>query len=252
MPEVASTPEPIQLSGNRTGVLLLHGLAGTLEDLRPLAERLNHEGWSVRGEWLAGHGTRVEDLATKTYGDWVLSLRRGLHALAGQVDRLVIVGESFGGNLALAGALLGDPVAGVVTLGSPVTLRRDLLTRAVLPFLRRWRPLHRKTWVRDRAAHLAKRDYLAIPLHALTEVIQFIDRHTKRELSGVQVPVLIVQARGDFEVDPSSAHFIAEHVGTTDVEALWVDGRVHHVLSSPSAPQVVDRLIAFIRRVTTP
>lgn len=250
MADHQSTPAPIHFAGGRTGVLLLHGFSGTLEDLRTLAERLHREGWTVRGEWLAGHGTREAELAGKTYGDWVLSLRRGLHALEPAVDRLVIVGESFGGNLALYAALLGRPIVGVVTMGTPVTFRRDLLIRTLLPLVKRLKPMRRKSWVRDEAAQRAKRGYVFLPLRAFAEVITFIDRHTKRELGGVHCPVLVVQAGADFETHPDSAHFIAEHVGTDDVEVMRVDGRVHHVLSSPAAPVVTDRIIGFIRRVT--
>lgn len=204
----------------------------------------------MRGDWLAGHGTSVEDLATKTAMDWVLSLRRGLVELRKTCDRIVIIGDSFGGNLALHAAVIGPPIVGIVTLGAPVSLRSDLRIRLFLPLLKHLRPFHRKRWVKDPAAHLAKGSYVSTPVAALGEVITFIDRHTKCELAGVTQPLLIVQARHDFETDPWSAHFIFEHVGSIDKELVWVDERIHHVLSSSQSDALTERIVAFIRRVT--
>lgn len=242
------TPEPIVIPGNRTGVLLLHGFAGTLEDLRPLASALGEQGWTVHGIWLSGHGTSEQDLAVKTSSDWLLSLRRGLLELQAVTDRIIIVGESFGGNLALHAALIGPPIIGVVTLATPVVFRNDLLTRALLPFLIRFAPLRRKRWVTDPVAHRARGSYAHVPLAAFREVIQFIDRHTKRELEGVHQPLLIFQSRKDFEVDPHSAYYLYEHAGSRHKEIVWIDERLHHVLSSRERQRWVERILHFIRQ----
>lgn len=242
-------PTPFRFPGNRTGVLLIHGFAGTLEDMRPLGETLAAQGWTVHGLWLAGHGTSEADLATKAASDWVISLRQGLAGLRALTDRIIIVGDSFGGNLALYAALVGAPVAGVVALNTPVVFRRDLLTRALLPILIRLAPMHRKRWIGDEAAHRAKLDYVAVPLRAYAEVIGFIDRHTKRELEGVVCPLLIVQSKKDFEVDPGSAYFLYEHAGSRDRELLWIRERVHHVLLSSRGPEITQRIINFIRHL---
>lgn len=236
-----SEPQPLHYRGNRTGVLLVHGFAGSLESLRAFGGVLAQQGWTVHGIWLAGHGTSEPDLATKTYADWLLSLRRGLHELQNVVDRIVIIGDSFGGNLALHASLLGPPIVGVVCLGTPVTFRHDLFNRALLPLALRLTPFHRKSWPPPPGS------YRRVPLRAFAEVIRFIDRHTKREIDGVTVPLLIVQAKRDFEVHPHSAFFLFEHAASQQKELLWVDERIHHVLFSRDAPRVYRRLIAFIR-----
>lgn len=242
-----SPPPAIRLSGDRTGILLVHGFAGSLMDFQPLAHDLHRQGWTVHGVWLAGHGTSERDLAEKSASDWVLSLRRGLLELQPVADRLVLIGNSFGGNLALHAALTGPPIIGVVCLGTPVAFRHDLWIRTILPLAQRIKPFRRKHWVQDRVEHLEKRSYLKIPLRAFSEVITFIDRHTKRELPGVTVPVLVVQSKRDFEVEPDSAHFLIEHLGSSRQELVWVDERVHHVLSSKAQGPVRERIIQFIQ-----
>ncbi|MBI3115446.1 MAG: alpha/beta fold hydrolase [Candidatus Kerfeldbacteria bacterium] len=249
MASTLESPAPLQHHGDDTGILLVHGFSGSPASFAPLIPRLIAQGWTVHTIWLAGHGTSEEDLATKTSSDWVLSLRAGIDRLRRQTQRIIVIGDSFGGNLALYAALMGPPIAGVVTLGTPVSARHDLMNRALLPILTRIQPYHRKSWVKDPAAQRAAGSYLRIPLRAYAEVIRFIDRHTKRELEGVRVPLFVVQAKKDYEVHPSSAYFLSEHAGSTHKALLWVDERIHHVLLSKEADRIIDRIIGFVQAI---
>lgn len=240
-PSTMLEPPPLYFEGNRTGVFLVHGFAGSLESLRGLGEDLAQAGWTVHGVWLAGHGTSEEDLSTKTYSDWLLSVRQGLAELQKTTDRIIIIGDSFGGNLALHASLLGPPIVSVVCLGTPVTFRHDLMNRALLPLVTPFMPFRKKHWTPQPSS------YRRVPLRAFAEVIRFIDRHTKREIDGITVPLLVIQAKGDFEVDPSSAFFLYEHAASQVKELVWVDERIHHVLFSKDAPRLIQRIITFIR-----
>lgn len=86
----------------RTGVLLIHGLTGTPNEMRVLARGLHLLGYSVFAVQLAGHCGTQEDLVATTWLDWLASVRRGADILARQVDRLFVGGLSMGALLALA------------------------------------------------------------------------------------------------------------------------------------------------------
>jgi len=51
-----------QLPGNRTGFVLLHGFTATTTEVKPLAERLHHEGYTISAPLLPGHDSHPDDL----------------------------------------------------------------------------------------------------------------------------------------------------------------------------------------------
>lgn len=89
------------LPGNRNGVLLIHGLTGTPNEMRILAKGLNRAGFSVYAVQLAGHCGSEADLNQTTWQDWYKSVEAGADYLAKQVDNLFVAGLSMGALLAL-------------------------------------------------------------------------------------------------------------------------------------------------------
>ena len=81
--QIAPEDEPFTASGaaqgpdgTRTGVLLSHGFTSTPASLRPWAEFLHEQGFSVSVPLLPGHATRWQELNTTTYADWYSELER--------------------------------------------------------------------------------------------------------------------------------------------------------------------------------
>ena len=51
------SPRPINLKGTRKeAVLLLHSFTGTIRDVKPLAQKLNQEGYTCYAPNYKGHG----------------------------------------------------------------------------------------------------------------------------------------------------------------------------------------------------
>lgn len=89
------------LPGNRNGVLLIHGLTGTPNEMRILAKGLNAAGFTVYSMQLAGHCGNEEDLCQTTWQDWYQTVKNSADLLAQQVDNLFVAGLSMGSLLAL-------------------------------------------------------------------------------------------------------------------------------------------------------
>ena len=108
-----------------TGVLLIHGLTGTPNEMRLLAKGLHRAGFTVLAVQLAGHCGTQEDLIATRWQDWAASARRGAERLAQHTGQPVIAcGLSMGALLALALAIERPAqVAGVVALST--TFRYD-------------------------------------------------------------------------------------------------------------------------------
>lgn len=64
-----------------TGVLLIHGLTGTPNEMRILARGLNNAGFTVYAVQLAGHCGTLNDLLESTWQEWLASVRAGADKL---------------------------------------------------------------------------------------------------------------------------------------------------------------------------
>jgi carboxylesterase len=78
--------EPFAVDGDgpagRTGVLVSHGFTGTPQSMRPWAEHLAAQGYSVRLPLLPGHGTTWQEMNRTTWNDWYAEVRAGYLAWA--------------------------------------------------------------------------------------------------------------------------------------------------------------------------
>ncbi len=103
----------------RTGCLLIHGWTGAPFEMEPLVEPLRALGCAPRLVTLPGHGTSFDDFRTTWFEDWKRGAEEAYEALSRDVDRVVVMGLSMGGTLALHLATR-YPVLGVVSMAAPI------------------------------------------------------------------------------------------------------------------------------------
>ena len=158
--------EPFSMGPENAAVvcLLIHGFSGSPPEMRWLGEYLAAKGVHVEGVRLAGHGTAPEELSDLTWRDWVRSAEEGLERIKREGRRIVLVGFSMGGLLALRLCLANPEVAGVVTISSPISFRDPRIH--LIPAVRHVVRWHR---VRGRATAQTHRPTCAT---ALTGVIR--------------------------------------------------------------------------------
>ena len=109
------------------GVLLVHGYTGSPASMRPWAEYLNQEGFTVRVPLLPGHGTKPEDLNEVKWEQWPAKVEAELSELYKTCSKVFICGLSMGGgttlNVAtrhssrLSGIILVNPMIHVAMVG---------------------------------------------------------------------------------------------------------------------------------------
>jgi carboxylesterase len=108
-----------RVSAGSAGVLLIHGLTGTPNEMRFVARGLQAAGFEVDSVRLAGHcGTEAELLATG-WRDWFASVEQAADALRQRVDHLFVAGLSMGAVLAMKYAMEHpDRIAGLGLYGT--------------------------------------------------------------------------------------------------------------------------------------
>lgn len=87
--------------GGNKGVLLIHGLTGTPNEMRIVGKGLNKAGFTVYGMQLAGHCGNEQDLCQTGWQDWYASVEKAANRLQREVDHLFVAGLSMGALLAL-------------------------------------------------------------------------------------------------------------------------------------------------------
>ncbi len=230
------------------GVLVLHGFTGNPVSMRPLAEALAGEGFALEMPLLPGHGTEWRDLQRRNWREWAAEAGDALDRLGEQTRARVAVGLSGGGTLSLRLAQTrGQDLAGIALI-NPSVFSGDKRLKA-LPLLKWVLP-----GVQAIGNDIAKpgddeRCYPRTPLRALASFIE-LQREVRAALPRVAVPTLVPTSRSDHVVEPENSQVILDGIAATDTEHVWLERSYHVATLDYDADLIVERVTAFIRRVT--
>ncbi len=246
-PTLMPGAEPFFLPRGRTGCLLIHGFTASPQEMRRLGEYLAGRGYTALGVRLAGHGTRVQDLARSRWLDWLASAQDGYRLLRGACDQVIVMGLSLGGVLTLLLAA-SHPVDGLVAMSTPILPYRHLLrswlrpASALVPFIRKGPP----DW-RDPQAGRERVAYAAYPTRALIEV-QAAMAAAREALGRVNAPALLIHSSEDRFVVPANSQAIFDRLGSADKHLLLVSDSNHVITCDRAREQVFAAAADFARR----
>jgi carboxylesterase len=228
--------EPLFISGNTRGCLLLHGGGGgSAWDLKEFANVLHEStGMTVWLPSLTGYGTKPEDLYDITLDDWLADANSGLDRLHETCTQVFMVGHSAGGVLALLTASTRKEVDGVVTWAAPHTIRNRLFqllpTISRTPLLRRAIPDMHESPAPDWLKEKGWVGYDKIPTSVGLVMHDALNR-LKMVLSDVTCPALIIQGTADGSVSKDSAKKIFDGLGSHQKELIMVEGAPHPIMT---------------------
>jgi esterase/lipase/1-acyl-sn-glycerol-3-phosphate acyltransferase len=220
----------------KRGVLLVHGLLASPAEMRGFGDELHAAGHAVLGVRLAGHGTSPWDLHTRTWQDWLASVRRGYRILSTFVDEVVVVGFSTGGALSMLLATeQPDKLAGVVSVATPLAVKDKNL--AFVPLVHRlnraasWLPSLSEGiipfYMNDpEHPHI---NYRSMPLSALNELRTMMGV-LRQNLPRVHTPTLLIQGDNDPVVEPESITQLVAGLAARDKHLHWVRADVHGLI----------------------
>jgi carboxylesterase len=229
--------QPFAFDHGPIGCVLLHGFTAAPKEMRPLGDYLAARQYTVRGVRYAGHGTSPQDLARTTWRDWVASAEAAVTELRGRCSHVWSIGLSLGGliSLYLAEEHTVDGACAIAPAIFPPD-RRMSFARWLTPFMRYTRKdladLH------DPVALAEHADYDLFPTRAVAE-LNALMRHTRRRLTQIEVPLLLIFARHDRVVPLSTLDYIWARVASTDKQQLVLE-RGGHIVTED-----YDKEIAF-------
>lgn len=255
MPILAGA-EPFAVDGDgaagRTGVLISHGFTGTPQSMRPWAEHLAAQGYSVRLPRLPGHGTTWQEMNGTTWTDWYAEVRRGYDELAARCDTVFACGLSMGGSLVtrLAEDLAGQPsskLAGLVLVNVAYgTLRKDA---ALAKYLARAVPSRPGIGSDIKKAGVTELAYDRTPLRAFVSM-QSMWRLVIADLGKITVPILYFHSAEDHVVDALSAKLLHAGATATTVREVSLPDSYHVATLDNDAELIFTGSVEFISEHT--
>ncbi len=211
------------------GVLLVHGFSASPWELRELGDELAASGLRVLGVRLPGHGTTPEDLARRTWEEWLSAVERGLELISACGSRRIYgVGMSTGALLLLHLARHRE-LAGLVLISPFLRLRHPLARFAGL--LRHLRPFQNRTLQEG----LEPFYYRRRPLHGVQQ-IRRLTRTVAPHLGEVTAPTLILSALEDETVRFASALSLFRRLGSRERQLHLFGPGAPHVLTDRQNP----------------
>jgi carboxylesterase len=198
---------------------------------------------------LRGHGTKPEDLRGVTWHGWYEDAERALDELLTRCERVVVMGLSMGGVVALhLGVQRPEHLAGIVTVAP--ALRLSIPAAFLLPVLGRSGRLAAVDPLRafeDATLAAGSTNYPSAPLSAVYALVQF-GKIVKRELPRLRVPLLVLYTPRDRVVQPEGAAIVYANAGTPAAEKAIraFDRSGHEMLMDRQREEVFAAIMVFI------
>ena len=251
MSKIRERAKPFFYEAGDKLVILVHGFSSTPDDMRDLAKFLVSKGYSAKAILLAGHGTtNWQDLERTSYYDWWKSLQDEVLTASQKYRKIYLIGYSFGANLAFdIAARYPDKIDGIISLGISVYLKREILIRRfLLPIFHFLFQRYRKSYIKSSflQEYLESGSYLFIPTKSIYDFYNFIKFYTKKELSRVQAPSLIIHSRDDAVTNPRSSEYVHARIGSPKKELMILDEMNHNPISSQRKNLIFGKIEEFL------
>ncbi len=117
-------------------VLVIHGLSASCQQMFYINQALKENNYNVICHNLAGHGTKLEDLNSIKYFDWISQIENLFRDLRNKYEYVFIVGLSLGGLLSLYLATQNNNIDGIVIINTAVKFYGLSSSIYITPFFR--------------------------------------------------------------------------------------------------------------------
>lgn len=257
--------------GDRRGVLLVHGLTGTPNEMRLLGKGLNRAGFTVHGVQLDGHCGTEADLLATTWQDWYRSVETAAERLRERCDHVFVGGLSMGALLALhLAARRPELVDGVGVFGATFrydgwSVPRHARLAFMLPVLKKFKLARHRTFleappygIRDERLRASAVKSMQSgdstvaglpgnPWYALAEMLMLSSK-VRGELSKVTAPCLVAHATHDDIASIANAYLVRDRV-SGPVQMLLLEDSYHMITIDRERRQLIAAATDFFARI---
>ncbi len=221
------------------------------EEMRPCGIYLSAQGYTVLGVRLAGHATHPNDLARTRWQDWLVSVEEALAILRAVCDRVVLIGQSMGGMVALLSAARYS-IDGVVVISTPYAREDDFRLRTVRLWSSFIPVIHKgKMPLTDLKSDRREKEYPAYPFfptRILAEV-EDLKSEMRAAVAEIKVPVLVIQSKSDPSLDEQNANQLFKSLNTRHKSLFWLENAGHSIVLDPQCDLAFEKINQFLNEV---
>jgi esterase/lipase len=247
------SPFFLERKRSNKGLVLIHGYMAAPEEVRSLAEYVNGLGLKVYAPRLKGHGTSPEDLAVRSYDEWIKSVERGYAIIRSMCDHVIVGGFSTGAGLALELVSRVHDIKGVFAVNPPMKLQ-DFSARFV-PAVDVWNNLMRRMKINSMAMEFVENNpehphinYTRNPISGIRELERLMEK-VKDRLEDIKIPAFVVQGNRDPIVNPEGSRQLFERLGSKDKIYELLDFDRHGIIMDEGSNEVHKIIGEFVKRV---
>jgi esterase/lipase/1-acyl-sn-glycerol-3-phosphate acyltransferase len=247
------------LSIKKVGILISHGYKSAPREVEALAHFLNDLGFKVYVLRLKGHGTAPVNLKDVSWQDWYWSVQRGYAALQNICSKIVIIGFSSGGLLALLSCARKNynlnlkKLTAVISINAALRLQ-DIKARLV-PGINIWNEMLEKLHIEKGKLEYVddvpenpdinySRNYLK-GVEQLGHLMQIVEKNLAR----VTVPALIIQGNKDQVVNPVSGKIIYKKINSITKYLAEVNFSNHVIIHGNRKEEVFEVIRDFLAKM---
>jgi carboxylesterase len=264
---------------NGSSVILIHGLTGTPNEMKFLANFLNRKGYSVICPRLANHGETISVLKNTKWQDFYESVREVVigRGLANNTGPVFAAGLSMGALLALLLANeFKDRIHGVSCIaptlfydGWNAPRSKYLLPLAHYTFLKYFfyfkeEPPYgiKNETIQERlhryynAARLedmegvAQYGYPYFPVSLLCQ-LRLLVKYISKRLTIMSFPLQLIQAKDDDVASVKNSKFIYDRIGSEIKEMILLYDSYHVITADHERDIVAEKIENFFNRIIT-
>ncbi len=240
------------------GIVVSHGYKSAPKEVESLAKFLNGFGYKIYGTRLKGHGTAPINMKDVTFEDWYEGMQRGYAALRNICSKIVIVGFSTGGLLALLSCVRkinpSPKLTAIVCINAALKLR-DIKARMV-PGINWWNDMLERLYIgRGKFEYVDdvpenpqinySRNYLR-GVEQLGKLMSLVEKN----LENITTKALIIQAKSDPVVNPISGKIIYYNIASEDKSFSEIDFSNHVVINGSRKEEVFEVIRDFLSKLT--
>jgi carboxylesterase len=215
--------------------------------MRPLAEVLADQGYSVEMIRLPGHGTALEDLIPKRWDDFRTAVETAYDELAARSEKTAIVGLSMGGGLCAWLAENRQDLDAIVVINPWVRALAPDLVEGGLQLVAAGMEYIEGVGSDIKKDGSIEAAYPGTPLLAAKSVSDaLID--VEANLSRITASALLISSREDHTVLPENGDVFAAGV-SGPIERVYLENSYHVATLDNDAAQLESATVAFLARV---
>ncbi|MEI7547259.1 MAG: alpha/beta fold hydrolase [Actinomycetota bacterium] len=230
------------------GALVLHGFTSNPHSMRGMAEALAAAGYHVELPLLPGHGTVIDDLVPTRWADWADAADAAYRVVAARAQKVIVVGLSLGGALALRVGADHPEVAGLVCINPAARPQPPAVVEAAQQMIASGVVL-----IPGIGSDIAEPGVteLSYPESALPSMLSIaVDgvANLFPEYPRMRQPLLLINSRQDHVIEPAESDFLASTYGGP-VERLMLERSYHVATQDYDKDLIVEATVAFAGRV---